>query len=392
MKYVIFIFIAVFIVVFVPFSHANIVAYAKTDSIEEELESEVEEGLNSLISGDLESFFNSLNVEDGTSFRELVEGILNGEIVLSVDNVFQLILNAVKDNVFSLLASFITIMLLSMLYGLFNGITSGFAKNNTKQIVYFAIYGAIIATLSVILKDVISTTKQLVDSITKLFEIAFPILLTLVTALGGSVGMQIMQPITLVFSEVVLKLINNLILPIFIATIIFTVIGNLSDSVKLEKLTKALKSIAGWTLGVVFGVMTTIISLQGIVGASIDTIALRSAKFALSSYVPILGGYLSEGFDIVLAGCVLIKNSMGLAFFLLLITILIGPLVKIVLTSLLMKLVAGLVEPMSDVKISSLLFNTANNLNILISIVLGVTFLCFVIILIVISSFNMGVV
>ena len=392
MKYVIFIFIAVFIVVFAPFSHANIVAYAKTESIEEELESEVEEGLNSLISGDLESFFNSLNVEDGTSFRELVERILNGEIVLSVDNVFQLILNAVKDNVFSLLASFITIMLLSMLYGLFNGITSGFAKNNTKQIVYFAIYGAIIAILSVILKDVISTTKQLVDSITTLFEIAFPILLTLVTALGGSVGMQIMQPITLVFSEVILKLINNLILPIFIATIIFTVIGNLSDSVKLEKLTKALKSVASWTLGVVFGVMTTIISLQGIVGASIDTIALRSAKFALSSYVPILGGYLSEGFDIVLAGCVLIKNSMGLAFFLLLITILIGPLVKIVLTSLLMKLVAGLVEPMSDVKISSLLFNTANNLNILISIVLGVTFLCFVIILIVISSFNMGVV
>ena len=392
MKYVIFIFIAVFIVVFVPFSHANIVAYAKTESIEEELESEVEEGLNSLISGDLESFFNSLNVEDGTSFRELVERILNGEIVLSVDNVFQLILNAVKDNVFSLLASFITIMLLSMLYGLFNGITSGFAKNNTKQIVYFAIYGAIIAILSVILKDVISTTKQLVDSITTLFEIAFPILLTLVTALGGSVGMQIMQPITLVFSEVILKLINNLILPIFIATIIFTVIGNLSDSVKLEKLTKALKSVASWTLGVAFGVMTTIISLQGIVGASIDTIALRSAKFALSSYVPILGGYLSEGFDIVLAGCVLIKNSMGLAFFLLLITILIGPLVKIVLTSLLMKLVAGLVEPMSDVKISSLLFNTANNLNILISIVLGVTFLCFVIILIVISSFNMGVV
>ena len=392
MKYVIFIFIAVFIVVFVPFSHANIVAYAKTESIEEELESEVEEGLNSLISGNLESFFNSLNVEDGTSFRELVERILNGEIVLSVDNVFQLILNAVKDNVFSLLASFITIMLLSMLYGLFNGITSGFAKNNTKQIVYFAIYGAIIAILSVILKDVISTTKQLVDSITTLFEIAFPILLTLVTALGGSVGMQIMQPITLVFSEVILKLINNLILPIFIATIIFTVIGNLSDSVKLEKLTKALKSVASWTLGVAFGVMTTIISLQGIVGASIDTIALRSAKFALSSYVPILGGYLSEGFDIVLAGCVLIKNSMGLAFFLLLITILIGPLVKIVLTSLLMKLVAGLVEPMSDVKISSLLFNTANNLNILISIVLGVTFLCFVIILIVISSFNMGVV
>ena len=392
MKYVIIIFIAVFVMALVPFSHTDIVAYAKTESIEEELESEVEEGLNSLISDDLESFFNGLNVEDGTSFRELVEGILNGEIVLSVDNVFQLILNAVKDNVFSLLASFITIMLLSMLYGLFNGITSGFAKNNTKQIVYFAIYGAIIATLSVILKDVISTTKQLVDSITKLFEIAFPILLTLVTALGGSVGMQIMQPITLVFSEVVLKLINNLILPIFIATIIFTVIGNLSDSVKLEKLTKALKSIAGWTLGVVFGVMTTIISLQGIVGASIDTIALRSAKFALSSYVPILGGYLSEGFDIVLAGCVLIKNSMGLAFFLVLMTILIGPLLKIVLTSLLMKLVAGLVEPMSDVKISSLLFNTANNLNILISIVLGVTFLCFVIILIVISSFNMGVV
>lgn len=392
MKRLIIIFLVVFSSVFVAFSSPDMVAYAKTESIEEQLENEVTEGLNSLITGELESFFNSLNDNDDTSFREIVERILDGEMVLSVEFIFELISNAIKDNIFSLLTSFITIMLLSMLYGLFNGITSGFAKNNTKQIVYFAIYGAIIATLSVILKDVISTTKNLLDTITVLFEVAFPILLTLITALGGSVGMQIMQPITLVFSEIILKLINNLILPIFIATIIFTVVGNLSDSIKLEKLTKALKSIAGWTLGVTFGVMTSIISLQGIVGASIDTIALRSAKFALSSYVPILGGYLSEGFDIVLAGCVLIKNSVGLAIFLILLTILIVPLVKIVLTSLLMKLVAGIVEPMSDVKIGSLLYNTANNLNVLISIVLGVTFLCFVIILIVISSFNMGVV
>ena len=34
--------------------------------------------------------------------------------------------------------------------------------------------------------------------------------------------------------------------------------------------------------------------------------------FVLSGYVPILGGYLSQGFDLISAGCVLIKNSIGM--------------------------------------------------------------------------------
>ena len=134
-----------------------------------------------------------------------------------------------------------------------------------------------------------------------------------------------------------------------------------------------------------------LMSAQGIVGASIDNVSIRSAKFALSSYVPILGGYLSDGFDIVLASGVLIKNALGLAGVMMLIAAVAGPVLKILVISLALRLAGGILEPVSDEKISGLLYTTGKNLMVLVSIILGLFFLVFVVFMLVITSCNAGV-
>ena len=133
-----------------------------------------------------------------------------------------------------------------------------------------------------------------------------------------------------------------------------------------------------------FGLITTF--------AGIDTVAVKSAKFALSSYVPILGGYLSEGFDIVLASGVLIKNALGLGVFVVLSVIIVVPIVKLVLFSSVLKLAAGIIEPVGDPRISELIYNTASNFNLLIAAIAGVGFLIFVMLMIIIGAYNVGVV
>ena len=51
----------------------------------------------------------------------------------------------------------------------------------------------------------------------------------------------------------------------------------------------------------------------------------QTTKYTIKSYIPIMGGYLSEGMDLILASSLLIKNSLGLVGVMLLITTILSP-------------------------------------------------------------------
>lgn len=387
-------YIAIFISSFLLFSVASVTdtAYAK-DNIENDLKNEVEDNLNSLIDSDIEQFFANLklNLSKG-NLKEWIVSIINGEQDFSFDTLADTLFDSLKDGLKTSLFSLISIMVLSLLASFSSSLTAGFKKEGTKQIIHFAIYGAIIATLAVLIVDIVRTVVSSLTSLNSFIDIIFPLFITLFTALSGKIGVSFIEPITLVLSNIVLKIILNVIIPIFSATIIFTFVGNLTNTIKLEKLTKTFRSIANWTLGILFSLLTTFVAMQGIVGASIDTITIKSAKFALSSYIPILGGYLSEGFDIVLASCVLIKNALGLTSFIIIIAIVLTPIIKVLCLSVALKLISSFIEPVGDSKLSSLMFETANNLNILIACLAGVAFVLFITTILLIGAFNGGVV
>lgn len=365
-------------------------AYADSEN---ELKDEISKSLSELIGSDAEDFFNNLDAdgkaEFGATLKEFLSKIIDGKTFDST-LFFNLISEALRKNFFSVTGGLAAIIILGILYGLSKNLNSGFMKESTGQIVYYAIYGSIIATLLVMVNGAIMSAKTVISTIKGLVDVSFPILITVLTALGGTTSAAVFQPLTLVFTKIITEVVDKAIMPMFYATIVFSVIGNLTDTVKLDKLTKGIKSVAGWSLGIMFGVMTALVTAEGLVGASIDNVGIRSAKFALSSYVPILGGYLSDGFDIVMASAVLIKNALGLAGVIILFMIIIAPTIKILLFSIGLKLTAGIIEPMSDTRIPSLLYSVSKSLNILISIVLGMAFLVFIMFMMVISACNLG--
>ncbi len=362
------------------------------EEIKERLEKEVNENVNSLITPELERYFNNLEINFSSNFATLIKDIIDGKQEIGIDTIFNLITDTIKKEFKSTLLAVLSILVLSLLSSLTGKITIGLKKEGTNEVVRLAIYGSIICTLSIMIGNLVSTTTSAINSISQLIDLTFPILITLLTALGGGSSVALLQPFTVIFANFIVKTVLKLIIPLFIACIIFTFVGNLGDSVKLDKFARTVKSVCNWTLGITFSIITMLISIQGLVGNGIDTITLKSAKFALSSYVPILGGYLSEGFDIILASCVLIKNALGFSVFIILLSIIVVPLLKILSFSFTLKIVASIIEPIGESKLSNLVYSTASHLNVLLTALAGVFFVLFVILLIIISSFNGGVI
>lgn len=383
------------ITVIYPHSSADKTAYA-ADETEKKLEEEIDKALTELSTDELEKYFDALDTDLktslGGSLKALLKGILDGNINLSSAQVIEYLINSATKQFATTAASLTGIAILAIFYGMSGQLTSGFKKESTKQLVYWAVYGGIVVTVAITISNLIIEIKSVLNLIADIIEAGSPIFATIITAIGGSSAIGFIEPAVTLLCGIEVKTIVSFILPLFYAVTVFTIVGNMSDNIKLDKLSKALKSIGSWTLGIMFSLITTLLSVQGLVGASIDTVSIKSAKFALSSYVPILGGYLSEGFDIVCAGAVLIKNAVGLALFLVMLGTMLVPIIKTVLYSLSLKLLAGFLEPITDKKVTDLLYVTGQNLLLPVSACAGVGFTVFVLLSIIIGAFNAGVV
>ncbi len=372
-------------------SQSCTVAYA--DSTADSIMDEVEESINELIGSEVDDLFDSIDSDDkyefGSSIKEYIERIVSGEVP-SISDFISIVLNAFFSNFVTILSGLISIVIIALLYNLSQSLLSGFQREGVQNVIYYAVFGAIITILCVMISDIVTEVKSVITVIANITEIFIPILVTIMTAIGSVSSISIFQPMLVLINSVAIQVIDSVVIPLFLASVVFSMIGSMSTNVKLDKLNSAIRSIAGWVLGIMFTVIIGLLTSEGIVGASIDSISIRSAKFAISSYVPILGGYLTDGFDVLLAGAVLVKNAFGLTGIIILFVSVLQPIATVVAFNIGLKLTAGIIEPMSDSRISNLLANLAKSLNIIIAVILGLTFLVFSMFMLIIATCNIG--
>ena len=132
-----------------------------------------------------------------------------------------------------------------------------------------------------------------------------------------------------------------MIFPLASFICVLHMVGNMSSQVRLRNFSKLFGGIIKWILGVTLAAFTVFLTVQGITSATYDGLSFKAAKYAVSNSVPIIGGFLGSGFDLVVAGSVLIKNSIGSCGIILLALVLLPPLIRLVVCSLFMRLSRG---------------------------------------------------
>ena len=374
-------------------------AYAASDAqenVEEDLADSVDGTIDRLDTDLFEEFLSSLDDESlralgFTDVKSALKSLTQGGAENFFGNFAKVMASALGSYFLGFLPGFITIIIICLFKNMLTGMTSELGGKSTNEVVHVVCYSAIIVILMTGAVKVIVTVTNTVNSLAAFSEAVFPVLLTLLAALGGGTGVAVYQPFMAVLSGTIIKLVQTVIVPAFIATIVFSVVGNISKNVKLDKLTKLFKSGAGWLIGIVFGLFATFLTAQGITGGVVDRLSFNAAKFAMSSYVPILGGYLSDGFDLLSASLVLVKNAVGLTGVAVVLCVVLFPLIQLVVFMLGLRLTAAITEPIGDERTSSVMGSLADNMSLLVTALTGVGFMFFILLMLIIGSCNMGV-
>ena len=133
-----------------------------------------------------------------------------------------------------------------------------------------------------------------------------------------------------------------------------------------------MQSAAKWTLGVGFTVFLSVTALQSLGAAAADGVSLRTAKYAVDHFVPVVGGMFADTMDTLVGASLLIKNALGMTGLLLLLITAAGPLVQTLGAVILYRCGAALLEPVTEERFSGCLQEFAGAIMLLFVIQLSV--------------------
>ena len=368
-------------------------AYAEEpeNNLQQELENKVEDYLNNIDFSELEQYFNEnadyyYNIFGISDYKEFLIELISGNILTDFNSVFDFIAVNIKENLSLFLSPLLLILVISLICVVFKSIRPKAARSSVSEVIFFICFSAIICILTIIVGNMFSTVKIIISRMQNQMNAIFPILLFLMNAAGGSISVKAFQPIVLLLSNSISNIFVNVLLPIVVIVFVLAMVGNLSPNSKLNGLTDFFKSAFKWIIGIVFTVYMAFMGIQGITASSADGISIRTAKFAIKNYIPMLGGYISDGFEVARVGASIIKNAVGFSGIILILTTVLSPIIIIAILQLSLKLVAGIVEPLSESRTGGLLIAASKSISMLVTIIIGVAMMYFVIVFLLMCS------
>ena len=348
------------------------------DEINEDLE-----GLYDYIST-MKSNFELINDLDPVSYIKNYISTGKGNLSFSkiCDAAFSLLFKEVK----TVLSMCIIIVVIGIICSLIKNLQSAFSSESISEIAFYACYALMIIVLTRTFIISLDLAKDIITQISGFMSKLLPILVVMLGVAGGFTESATMDPIVLGTTIIIPKIYLNIILPLILITFVLQFTNNISTEPKISNLCSLVKSSVLWIQGLILTVYIGLLTVRGITASTIDAVTLKTAKFTIDNFIPIVGKTFSDAIASVAGYSLIIKNAIGSVGLLVLILIILYPIIKIFLSSIILKISSSLLEPIADKRITKAVFSAGDSLILILSSVLCVSLMFFVLIAMMVSA------
>ncbi|NLY67728.1 MAG: stage III sporulation protein AE [Tissierellia bacterium] len=328
-----------------------------------------------------EEYFPKMN------FKEYILSIIGGEVNLDIENMLKGILRAFINEIYNNLSLIIQILVVTIACSILMNLQSSFEKDNIAQLGQYACY--IILSMMIINSFVmaIDLAKVTVVRMVNFMEVLVPILLALLTAVSGIGTRFLFNPVIIGAVNVIGNMIKTLVFPLIFFTFIVGIISNISQRTQFSKLSQLLRQIVVVLLGVSFTIFIAIITIYGI-GSNVDGITIRTAKYAVDNFIPIIGKFLSDAVETVVGGSAILKNGLGMVGLIVLFLIILFPAIQIFVLIFVYKLIAALVQPIVADNILACLDGVSKDLTMVLVGIISAATMFFITITVIVEAGN----
>jgi stage III sporulation protein AE len=379
MKKAILIFIVIIFIPNIVFGNEEINDFI----IEEQLDLFNTKELDSL----LEDVLGNNNLMPKMSFKEYLSKFLKGEMIIDGKSFIKSIANKFIEEIKINLGFLSKILIIALISALLTNIQSTFENASVASFANYVTYILIAILVIGSFYQLMETVKITINSMIEFMEILLPILLTFLVLTGGPNTKLIFHPMILGTVNIIGIVVKSVILPLINFSFIISILSNLSERAELRKLSEFGNQIVTFIISAAFTVFVGIITIHGL-STKIDGISIRTAKFAVDRFVPVVGGFLSDAVETVIGSSAILKNGIGIIGLFIIIFITILPLIKIGTLLLIYKIVGVVIEPIVSKNISNFFSDVSKTLLLILISMVSVAMMFFITITIIVDTGN----
>jgi stage III sporulation protein AE len=356
----------------------------------------VENQQQSLDLSELEEFVKEIDrdislIFPDLSFSLIIEKFKKGDLDFSPQEAFKKIIIYFWREVMVNLSLLGKLLVIAVVCTILQTLQSAFEKGTVAKLAYFICFLAVITLAISSFKVAITTGITTIDKMVEFMKLLLPVLLVLLTTVGGLTTTALLQPFLLVFLNFMSAFTQKIIFPLIFLTAVLCIANNLSAHFKISRLVSSFKQITKVGIGLVLTLFIGVISVEGVAGAVVDGVTLRTAKYMTGAFVPVAGNMFADALDAIMGGSLLLKNALGLTGVLVLGAIILFPVIKILALAVIYRLAAALLQPLGDTLLANTLEEMSECLFLTFAAVTSVAIMFFMTITIIVGTANFTV-
>ena len=286
------------------------------------------------------------------------------------NSVFSQILKMLGEGVQSPMKALLSLLGIMMLCALLNSMKINLGEKNMGGIMN--LIGTLCICMVVITPIVQSIIKLtgVIQGASAFMLACIPVLVGIMIANGQTVTASSYNMLMLGTTNSISFLSAHFLAPCMNIFLGFSVVSAISPTLRLNTLCHTISKIVKWVLGFCMSVFTGLLTIQSLLGGSVDVTANRTLRFVVSSFVPVVGSALGEALSTV-QGCIkVLKGGVG-AFGVLAVVFMFLPiLIECLLWQMTLTVCAGIGDVFDLKEITSILNAASKVMSMMLAILL----------------------
>lgn len=299
--------------------------------------------------------------------EEIIKNSLKGKPLESLKGLPKILLailgKEIKVNLVLIIQLF-AIMLLGAVIRALQPLENGIPNEAAK----LGVNGMLIIVAAVSFGSVVDIAKNTIETMQYIASLVMPALIALMAASGRIVSVTAMQPLMLVGVNFACQIFKTVLLPLTVMAGTLFLVDSISERFKLNTLAKLLKSCAIWITGTITLVFSIFMSIQKVAGSSIDAVTLKTTRFAIGTFIPVAGKYMTDAAETILLCTSAVSNIAGILTVIGLGVVFAIPFIKVFVIMIAFRLTAAIGAPICDESICDALMDSAGCISIMLGI------------------------
>lgn len=238
---------------------------------------------------------------------------INGEMILDLNtgDLLSFLWDGIRSQLAEpvrLLSSAIGVILLSALLGIFVDTVEEKSCHRAFSVV------AVLSISGILLVPVLQTIQDAVEMMTGTgdFLLGFlPVYGGIMYASGKPISAFTYQSLLMGTVEVFHLLASHLLVPLSGMYLALCLVGATNSGIEINGLTRGIKQVLTWVLGLFLTVFVGILTVKSFVANATDTVSLRTGKYLVGSFLPIVGGAVGDTLSVLQSSLQVMKSAVG---------------------------------------------------------------------------------